>query len=119
MFSIEDRGATRSGKSYLVQYKDRYPREAIPKLIQNIKRSQNIDILNLFENMAITPRKEKNLREYSAPSKNYIRNPIINPDSSYPHYNIDPAIIIYAMQNTFSGDEDRDPGLHLSELDNY
>ena len=23
------------------------------------------------------------------------------------------------MQNTFSGDEDQDPGLHLSELDSY
>ena len=26
---------------------------------------------------------------------------------------------MHAMQNTFSGDEGQDPGLHLSELDNY
>ena len=119
MFSVEDRGATRSGRKYLVYYPERYPKEAIPELIQNIRKSQNIDIANLFENMVITPKKEKTLREYSAPSRNYIRNPIINPDSRYPHYNIDPAIIIHAMQNTFSGDEGQDPGLHLSELDSY
>ena len=101
MLPVGERGATRSGKSYLVPYTDSFPKGAIPELVQNLIRSQNIDIADLFEDMAITPRKEKTLREYSAPSKNYIRNPIINPDSSYPHYNIDPAIIIYGMHNTF------------------
>ena len=119
MLSAGDGGATRSGKHYLVPYTDRFPKGAIPELVQNSKRSENIDITDLFEDMAITPRKEKTLREYSAPSKNYIRNQIINLDSSYPHYNIDPAIILHAMQNTFSGGEDQDPGLHLSELDSY
>ena len=69
--------------------------------------------------MAITPKKEKALREYNAPSRNYIINPIINLDSRYPAYNIDPTIIMYAMQHTFSGVEGQDPGLHLSEFDSY
>ena len=48
------------GREYLLYYPSRYPREAIPTLIHNIKKSQNIDLANLFDNMVITPKKGKN-----------------------------------------------------------
>ena len=56
MFSVEDIGATRSGKNYLLYYPSRYPKEAIRTLIHNIEISQSIDIASLFDNMAITPK---------------------------------------------------------------
>ena len=72
---------------YLTEYFEIIPEERVPEFAS--KFSKNINLSTIFENMSITPKPENTLRECSAPSGEYLRNPIINPDSADAFYEID------------------------------
>ena len=87
MVSVEDRGSTRSGRTYLPDYFERVPAQRREEIIENILKSKRVDIDNLSNIMEImsihrTTVKipEKALKEYCAPTLHYLKEPILFPN---------------------------------------
>ena len=53
MISVEDRGSTRSGRTYLPEYLDRVPTQRREEIIENLLKSKRVDIDNLSNIMEI------------------------------------------------------------------
>ena len=84
MISIEDIGSTRSGRTYVPDYIERFPEPRRLKVFERLANSRTMDvnsISNLMTELAISRRPdneaEKPLREYGAPSARAIINPIL------------------------------------------
>jgi hypothetical protein len=87
MMSVADRGALRSGRNYLPEYIERIPEERRQEICEKLANSCSIDVNSLssmMEDLSIFTRgvirAEKTLREHGAPSKEFMRNPIVLPD---------------------------------------
>jgi hypothetical protein len=121
MISIEDRGSTRSGRTYLPDYIERVPDQRRHKFIENLANSRDVDVNSLSSLMAdlsIAQKVEelnKTLHEWGCPSVLYTRKHILYPDvKGNGEYEIKPKIISMMQYNAFSGKEDEDPSLHLT-----
>ena len=75
MISVKDRGSTRSGRTYLLDYIERFPEPRRLEVFERLANSRTVDINNISNLMAeltISRRPEnepeKPLREYGAPS---------------------------------------------------
>ena len=124
MLSVEDRGSTRSGRTYLPDYIERIPGTRLEEVVTNLRNSNIIDINSidtLMSKMTISekpkPIREKTLREYGAPSRHYIRSPTKIPDG--PFITLHPEIIHKVDKTAFQGEEGEDPRLHVAFLLNY
>ena len=53
MICVEDRGSTRSGRTYLPDYLDRVPTQRREEIIENLLKSKRVDIDNLSNIMEI------------------------------------------------------------------
>ena len=81
MISVEDRGSTRSGRTYLPEYLDRVPTQRREEIIENLLKSKRVHVDNLSDIMEIMSINrttatipEKALKEYSAPTLHYLKN---------------------------------------------
>jgi hypothetical protein len=100
MISVEDRGSTLSGRTYLPGYIDRIPEPRLLEVLENLTNSRTVDVnslSNLMADLSITGRPEKepkkSLREYGAPSAHAIRKPILFPKVNVDEYQINTELI--------------------------
>ena len=124
MISVEDRGSTRSGRTYLPEYLDRVPTQRREEIIENLLKSKRVDVDNLSDIMEIMSINrttatipEKALKEYSAPTLHYLKEPILFPNPGVREYQFDGELINILQEKAFSGREDEDPGRHLREFE--
>ena len=124
MISVEDRGSTRSGRTYLLEYFDRVPTQRREEIIENLLKSKRVDVDNLSDIMEIMSINrttvmipEKALKEYSAPTLHYLKEPILFPNPGVREYQFNGELINILQENAFSGREDEDPGRHLREFE--
>ena len=74
MISVEDRGSTRLGKTYLTPYIEHVPDDRRLEIIENLANSRTVDVdslSSLMKELSITQKAEepkKTLRECGAPS---------------------------------------------------
>ena len=87
MFSLGDKGSTRSGRTYLQNYLEHVHVQRREEIIEKHLRSKKVEVENLSDFMEImsicrtTPKKpEKTLREYNAPSSEFLKQPIEFPN---------------------------------------
>lgn len=109
MLAVADRGSTRSGRQYLPDYIERILEERCSEFIEKLQRSDTTEISSLFADMTISPKKEKTLREYGAPSGIVAKSPILYPTNYAEEFSIDANLINEVKDNTFLGQEDEDP----------
>ena len=74
MISVEDKGSTRLGKTYLPPYIEHVPDDRRLEIIENLANSRTVDVdslSSLMKELSITQKAEepeKTLRECGAPS---------------------------------------------------
>ena len=85
MIFVEDRGSTRSGRTYLLEYLKHVPTQRREEIIENLLKSKRVDIDNLSNIMEImsihrttVTIPEKSLKECSAPTLHYLKEPIFH-----------------------------------------
>ena len=124
MVSVEDRGSTRSGRTYLPDYFERVPAQRREEIVENILKSKRVDIDNLSNIMEImsihrttVKISEKALKEYCAPTLHYFKEPILFPNPGVREYQFDGELINIWQEKAFSGREDEDPRRHFREFD--
>ena len=100
MVSLGVNGSTRSGRTYLPDYIECVPAPRREVIIGKLLRSNKVEVENLsdiIEIMSIyrtTPMKpKKTLREYSAPSSEFLKQPIEFPNPGVREYRFDGGII--------------------------
>ena len=100
MVSLEDKGSTSSGRTYLPNYFERVPAQRREEIIEKLLRSDKVEVENLRDFIGImsiyrtTPKKpEKTLREYSAPNSAFLKQPIEFPNPGVREYRFDGEII--------------------------
>lgn len=71
----------------------------------------------MMENLTITAKPEKTLKEYGAPSKQVIKTPIVIPEVHANEYCISIGLIREVQRHAFAGEEGEDPIVHLSTFD--
>jgi hypothetical protein len=123
MISVEDRGSTRSGRTYLPGYIDRIPEPRRLEIFERLANLRTVDvnnISNLMTELTISRRPEnepeKPLREYGAPSARAIRKPILFPEVNVEEYEINTELIYMLQENAFQGEEDENPLDHIKEV---
>lgn len=87
------------------------------EVIETLTKSPTVGISSLFAAMTISPKKEKRLREYGAPSCMVAKSPILYPTNYAEEFSIDTELICEVKNHVFSGQEDEDPQAHLPIFD--
>ena len=124
MISVEDRGSTHSGKTYLPPYIEHVPYDRRLEIIENLANSCTVDVDSLsylMKELSITPKVEepkKTLREGGAPSAYAMRQPILYPDLEGMEYHISPKLVYMMKDIAFAGKEEEDPNQHLAKVYN-
>ena len=100
MISVEDRGSTRSGRTYLSDFLNRFPESRHLEVVERLAKSRTVDANSLSDLMAeltISKRPdieaEKPLREYGAPTARAIIKPILFPEVNVEEYEINTEVI--------------------------
>ena len=123
MISVEDRGSTRSGRTYLPDFINHFPESRRLEVVERLAKSCDVDVNSLSDLMAeltISKRPdieaEKPLREYGAPTARAIRKPILFPEVNVEEYEINTELIYMLHDIAFQGKEDEDPLDHIREV---
>ena len=74
-----------------------------------------MEIMYIYRTTPMKPK--KTLREYSAPSSEFLKQPIEFPNPRVREYQFDGGIIKILLEKAFSGRKDEDPGRHIREFD--
>lgn len=122
MIYVEDRGSTRSGKTYLPPYIEHVPDDRRLEFIKNLANSRTVDVdslSSLMKELSLTQKAEepkKTLRECGAPSSFAMREPILYPDLEGMEYYLSPKLIHMMKDIAFARTEDEDPNHHLTKV---
>ena len=94
MLPVSDRGATRSGKTYLPEYISHFPQEQQASLMEKYKKNQTTELNTLFAEMSI-----------------------IYPTNYATEYSIDCDLIQEVSKHAFARTIEEDPQAHLMFFD--